>query len=102
MNRKRINPVSARRKRANAIYVKLKRVWLANHTTCEVTGEPATEVHHRRGRVGTLLIDTRFWMAVSRVVHGLIHRQPATARSEGWIAPTGKWNVPPKDEETED
>jgi hypothetical protein len=97
----RIRPVSDRRRKALAIYEKIKRVWLANHPTCEVSGEPATEVHHRRGRIGTLLIDTRFWMPVSRAVHGLIHRQPATARTEGWIAGPGKWNVPPRDQETE-
>jgi hypothetical protein len=99
--RTRIRPVSSRRRKALAIYAKIKRVWLANHPWCEVTGIAATEVHHRRGRIGTLLIDTRFWMAVSFRVHRLIHDHPTTARAEGWLAGPGKWNVPPRDSETE-
>ena len=45
-----------------------------------------SEVHHRRGRSGSLLCDTRFWMPVSPEGHRFIHDNPARARSYGWLA----------------
>ncbi len=36
----------------------------------------ATQVHHKKGRVGNLLIDIRYWMAVSHEAHEHIHRFP--------------------------
>lgn len=51
-------------------------------------------VHHKRGRVGALLLDTRFWMCVSREGHRFIHSNIAKARENGWICETGLWNKP--------
>ena len=52
------------------------------------------EVHHTRGRAGTLLTDERHWIAVSKLGHRWIHEHPAEARARGWICAEGKWNTP--------
>lgn len=45
----------------------------------------AVEVHHKAGRVGKLLNDERWWLAVSRAGHTFIHANPNLARERGWI-----------------
>lgn len=43
------------------------------------------DVHHVRGRVGVMLLDERYWMAVSRKAHRQIHDNPSWARSNGFL-----------------
>jgi hypothetical protein len=54
----------------------------------------ATEIHHKRGRVGNLLLDKRHWLAVSRDGHNWIHAHPTEARMRGWLCAPGDWNRP--------
>lgn len=58
------------------------------------------DVHHSRGRAGTLLIDVRFWKAVSRRGHYWIDDHPKEARAMGLLCEPGEWNRPPRDAET--
>ena len=51
---------------------------------CPITGDPATEIHHKKGRVGDLLLDTRFFLAVSREGHRKIEENPAWAKENGF------------------
>lgn len=59
---------------------------------CAVYPErPATEVHHKMGRRGfaddqeiPLVIDVRYFLAVSREGHEYIERNPKVARERGW------------------
>lgn len=55
------------------------------------------EVHHTRGRAGALLNDQRFWLAVSKWGHRLIHTMPELARQRGWMCHPGQWNTPLKE-----
>jgi hypothetical protein len=64
------------------------------------SSEKSRDVHHSRGRVGTLLIDTRFWKAVSRKAHDWIGEHPEEARALGLLCQPGEWNTPPNDAET--
>jgi len=48
--------------------------------------ERATEIHHKRGRIGKMLLDERFWVAVSRTSHNWIHAHPTEARKLGLLA----------------
>ena len=64
--------------------------WLAGIRT------PVTEVHHRYGRAGSLLLDERFWTALSAAGHRWVHQNMDEARKYGWIAPKNAWNRPPK------
>lgn len=52
------------------------------------------EVHHMRGRLGTLLRDQRFWIALSKQGHRWVHEHPAEARRLGFLCQPGEWNVP--------
>ncbi len=66
------------------------------HRHCERAGcaKLTADIHHTRGRVGTLLMDTRFWVAVCRSCHDWIAANPEQARSEGLLCAKGSWNVP--------
>ena len=92
--------VRRRSKRMTSImaqYRKQKGVFLATHPWCQVYGKPnlATQIHHSRGRSGTLLLDERFWLAVCPSAHDFIHRDPAAARANGYLCALGEWNKPP-------
>jgi hypothetical protein len=93
-----VKPFSAgRRLIMDKLYRPRRARWLARNTVCAVTGTRATEVHHARGRVGTLLIDERFWVAVSRPGHRWIEDNKELARKSGLLCEKGLWNVAPKD-----
>ena len=49
-------------------------------------------IHHKRGRLGKLLTDTRYFMAVCRKCHEWIHNNITESRKRGWIAQRGEWN----------
>jgi hypothetical protein len=51
-----------------------------------------TEVHHRFGRRGKLLLERRWFLGVSRLGHRWIHMHPEEAQKRGWIGPPGTWN----------
>lgn len=57
---------------------------------------PATDLHHSRGRLGKLLLDTRFWVALCRTCHRWCHDNPAAARKVGLMCKKGLWNTPHK------
>jgi len=54
------------------------------------------EVHHMRGRAGSLLCDERFWIALSKQGHRWVHENPEKARNMGFLCAKGEWNTPPK------
>lgn len=82
-------------------YMKLRKQFLSSQPKCAVrSSDKSRDIHHSRGRMGTLLIDTRFWKAVSRRAHEWIGQNPVEARSLGLLCQPGEWNNPPKDAET--
>jgi hypothetical protein len=107
--RKHVRPVSAKRRTELRQYAPLARAFVAAHVAlgeaCPVVsaipelrdgrryGWPIssrlTEVHHRRGRAGSLLLDMRHWLAVSRIGHRWIHSHPTEARARGWLCEVG-------------
>lgn len=52
------------------------------------------EIHHTRGRAGSLLLDERFWLPLSKQGHRWVHENMNEARKHGWLCELGKWNVP--------
>lgn len=79
-----------------AVYNAIKEIWMLRYPSCMIgSGEcvdVASEVHHRRGRNGLLLVDVRHWLAVCPACHAWIHAHPAEARAKGWLAQPGQWN----------
>jgi hypothetical protein len=109
--RRRIAPRSKLGARRAAIYAKVRADYLRENRWCKVAlllpgpgrGElvEATQVHHSRGKLGPLLIDTRFFVAVSAASHDWIERNKNDARRYGFLCERGLFNSPPRDAETE-
>ncbi len=102
---RRVAGMSEKRKREAKEYAKLRRMFLRENPQCAVLEvafdrqKPATDVHHSRGRAGTLYLDTRFWIPVSREGHRWIEENRNLARKLEWegrpiLAAVGKWNNP--------
>ncbi len=71
---------SRKQRRNNSAYLTKRRDFLIEHPWCEwglrqspVQHIRATDIHHLRGRAGQLLLDERYWLAVSRKAHDWIH-----------------------------
>lgn len=77
---------SKKRARQEREYVKLRKIYLFTHPVCEVAGCgcESTEIHHKKGRVGDLLTDERFFLAVCRAHHVYIELHPALAKEHGY------------------
>ena len=94
--RKRINPISAKRAAEMRIYAKRRKLFLAANPLCEYWKRrsgirvKSTEIHHTRGRAGTLYLDERYWVAVSRSGHQRIEKWPNEAKAFGLIGPWGE------------
>lgn len=92
---------SKRMAKLMAYYRERKASFLNAYPKCAVyKWEFANQIHHIRGRAGTLLLDERFWIAVSISGHALIHDDIERARRMLYICPRGEWNTPPEDAET--
>ena len=77
------------KKRAAEIHLyntKTKPEFLATHPGCEVEGcqRKANELHHKKGKIGKLLNDIRFLLAVCRLDHEFIENHPVWAKSKGY------------------
>lgn len=92
LTRKRIAPRSAAMVGKMAVYKRLKGEFLAVHRHCAACCGLAAEVHHTRGRAGTLLLDTRYWMALCPACHRWVHENIEAARKRNLIAAAGDWN----------
>jgi hypothetical protein len=75
---KRISITSVKRKAEEKLYLKKKKEYLTKNIRCEVKGcnRVSDDLHHKRGRVGKLLYDERFFMAVCRNHHTEIETNP--------------------------
>ncbi len=95
--RKPIRRVSSKRAKQLKEYAKLRneflkanpicRVWLDENPEAELrpSSAIACDIHHMKSRVGKMLLDTRYWMAVSRTAHQRIHAFPKWAREKGYL-----------------
>ncbi len=111
----RLKPFSKKRSKLNAEYLKKRAAFLEAHPWCQwtiaeacgaewmaietggriidntrnifINCPPATEIHHRKGRVGPLLMDETYWMAVCRYAHRQIHENPKIAKEKGYLLP---------------
>ena len=83
---KPIKKVSDNQKEKLKIYSVLSKEFKKNKPICECCGiRPTTDVHHIKGRIGVLLNDFIFWLAVCRQCHTHIHENPRESRMKGWL-----------------
>ena len=83
---KPIPKISKKREKESREYTIKRLKFLAqpeNHR-CPVTGERATEIHHKAGRTGSLYLDENNWLAVSRNGHRKIEENPEWAKENGY------------------
>lgn len=71
------------------IYLAIRTLYLAqfpNCAVCEDDGkqETATDIHHKKGRTGDLLLDPRFFIGVCRNCHRWIEENHVDAIEAGW------------------
>jgi len=59
--------------------------YLATHKVCEhpECSNPSEDLHHAKGRVGSLLTDTRYFKALCRKCHRWVEENPTDAKSMG-------------------
>jgi hypothetical protein len=73
-----VSPKQARRLRE---YAQLRAAFLVANPRCGFPScdQPATDVHHRRGRIGPLLLDVAKWTAICRPHHSWVTEHPEAA-----------------------
>lgn len=83
--KKSIAPVSEKRKIENLKYQAQRIVFLGKpeNKICPITKKPTTDVHHSKGRVGSLFLDERYWIALSREGHKYVEENPEWAKMNG-------------------
>jgi len=81
-----IKKLSAKREKENKEYLTLNKVYLENNPWCKVKGckNASTSVHHKKGRIGKLLCDIRFWLATCMGCHSEIEKRPQWAYENGY------------------
>ena len=83
---KPIAKLSKKKKQEMAVYLKLRADFLnkLENKICPITKEPTTDVHHKKGRVGKLFLETKYWLAVSRKGHQKIELNPEWAKENNY------------------
>lgn len=83
---KPIAKMSDKRKDQEKIYRKKAKAYLVAHPKCEVKGcnRVSEDLHHKAGRVGDLLTNEKYFMAVCRDHHTQIEQDPVWAKEQGY------------------
>jgi hypothetical protein len=75
--RKRIKSLSIKREAQNREYLKLRKIFLELHPTCEIKKDGCTgmasDIHHTKGRIGSLLTDIEHFQSCCRSCHSKHH-----------------------------
>lgn len=80
-----INKVSKKRSNELAEYTHKRKIFLKDNPRCAVYPKlMATDVHHKKGRVGSLFLDEKFWLPVSRLGHKWVEENPEEAINKGF------------------
>jgi hypothetical protein len=81
-----IKKVSQKRNLENKEYLKVRKVFLQSLMFCQVNSckKLPTEVHHKKGRIGKLLTDTRYFLGVCRECHSKIELEPTWAKENNY------------------
>lgn len=80
-----INKVSKKRAKELPEYSVKKKKFLAINSYCAVYPNLlAVDIHHKKGTVGSLFLDERFFLPVSRLGHKWIEEHPEEAYKLGY------------------
>jgi len=94
----RLRPYSQSPKKVakRKLYEKNRKEYLAEHLNCEICGHSGRrDLHHKAGRTGKSLnedgemefnlTNKLTFMAVCRICHEYLHRNPKESRERGWL-----------------
>ena len=81
---KRPRSMSIRREQENRLYTKARKDHLEEFPDCVVCTGAATTVHHKKGRLGNLLYDRRWFLSACLGCHVIIEQRPEWAKSKGY------------------
>jgi hypothetical protein len=81
----RIKSVSTKKLSELKEYRVVRDWYLDTHKVCEhpECSNPSEDLHHAKGRVGSLLTDTRYFKALCRKCHRWVEENPTDAKSMG-------------------
>lgn len=88
VSKPRIPKQSAKLKARLVEYKLVRDQYMIAHPVCEANIEgvctyEATDNHHRKGKIGELLCDVRYFLAVCRSCHNFIENSPTLAKKMG-------------------
>lgn len=84
----RLNQVSDRQRERKKAYKIVREDYLFHNLRCERCIKSfASDIHHKKGRIGDNLFDHTTFMAVCRPCHAYIEAHPAEAKAKGWMRP---------------
>lgn len=83
---KPLTGISKKRAKENRVYLKKREDYLKENPYCEVMEclNKSTQVHHKKGRTGDLLIDETHFLAVCYPCHEKIEKKPEWAKNNGY------------------
>lgn len=80
-----LRKVSKRLSSGLAKYEKAKKEYLEEHPACEVCCRyRITMLHHKLGRIGSLLYNKDYFLAVCNECHTMVHNNPKWAYEKGY------------------
>lgn len=100
-----MRPISKKRSAALKEYAKAKKEFVAKFAkpggksvicwNC-IRSVPIAKItiHHTRGRIGSLLCDTRYFSLLCVSCHNWVGEHPNEAREKGLLCAKGLWNTP--------
>jgi hypothetical protein len=82
----KIRPRSVKRLKQEREYAKLRRIYLFNYPICQFSEclSNATEVHHKKGRIGDLLTDEKYFIGLCKFHHDWVESHPIEAKEHGY------------------
>jgi hypothetical protein len=86
---KPIPPRSQKRSKEERLYAAKRIIFIQEHPMCEahisgICTEYATEVHHKKGRIGEDLLDETHWLALCHMCHDYIENHREFAMEKGF------------------
>ena len=83
----KVKKSSSKRASEENEYTRERRVFLTEFPNCQARLPGcmlgANQVHHKKGRLGDLLLDKRYWLATCAVCHDIIEKESEAAKESG-------------------
>lgn len=84
-SRTRLRKTSPKRRKQLQAYSPQRKSYLLRFPVCAVCKkEPSSQIHHTKGRVGTILNDEAYFLAVCWKCHAKITNHGAWAKANGY------------------